>query len=83
MAANCIEGFFEKDSVGDAGNFHRVLKSKKYTLAGTFFRRQIQQVLSFEANLSLSHLIAVPTIAGAYKVDREGEQNSDLCGYEG
>ena len=31
----------------------------------------------------VDHPVAVPTIAGAYKVDREGVQNSDLGVYEG
>ena len=39
--------------------------------------------LGIRRTIIVDHPIAVPTIAGAYKVDREGVQNSDLCQYEG
>ena len=38
--------------------------------------------LGIRRMIIVDHLVAVPTIAGAYKVDREGVQNSDLREYE-
>ena len=39
--------------------------------------------LGIRSMVIVDHPVAVPTIAGAYKVDREGVQNSDLREYEG
>ena len=64
MAAHGIKGFLQKDSVGDAGNFHRILKGQENTITCAFLWRQVQEVLSFIEDLPLCNLIAVP--AGQY-----------------
>src|SRR3954468_353711 len=59
MSADRIDGGLEKIACRDAGNFHRILKCQKNSLASPFLGRKLQQILAVAAHSSLRHFISL------------------------